>query len=165
MSRRELWEQVDGDLYEILEVGPDATTEEIQSAWRDMAKRFHPDRGGSAQDFQRAEISYQVLSDQASRHAYDSRFFGARRGDLPRPPPQWHGDQMSSVHDRPEQGRPAEPYALPEQTWSNWQVLLLVLGLLLAVILAVVFAAALGIVIVLAVVTVAVGSALKRGQR
>ena len=71
MSRRDLWEQVDADLYLLLGVSPQADSEQIQLAWRSTAKRLHPDRGGSVTDFQNAEIAYQVLSDPLERGRYD----------------------------------------------------------------------------------------------
>lgn len=71
MSRRDLWDQVDGDLYRVLGVEPDASPDEIQSAWRSTAKRLHPDLGGSVADFQQAEVAYQVLSDPLERGRYD----------------------------------------------------------------------------------------------
>lgn len=71
MSGRDLWNQVDGDLYQVLGVENSATSEEIQSAWRTTAKRLHPDIGGSVTEFQQAEIAYQVLSDPLERGRYD----------------------------------------------------------------------------------------------
>ena len=57
MSRRDLWDQVDGDLYQLLGVESSASADEIQVAWRSTAKRLHPDRGGSVTEFQQAEIA------------------------------------------------------------------------------------------------------------
>ena len=71
MSRRDLWDQVDGDLYQLLGVESSASADEIQVAWRSTAKRLHPDRGGSVTEFQQAEIAYQVLSDPLERGRYD----------------------------------------------------------------------------------------------
>lgn len=71
MARRELWEQVDADLYLVLGVSEDASDDEIQLAWRAAAKRLHPDRGGNIEEFQRAEIAYQVLSSPLERSRYD----------------------------------------------------------------------------------------------
>lgn len=71
MARRDLWDQVDGDLYLVLGVEPGATSDQIQSAWRTTAKRLHPDLGGSVTEFQQAEIAYQVLSAPLERGRYD----------------------------------------------------------------------------------------------
>ncbi len=71
MARRELWDQVDGDLYAILRVSPSATSAEIQSAWRAIAKQAHPDLGGSVSRFQAAEVAYQVLANPGQRLRYD----------------------------------------------------------------------------------------------
>lgn len=71
MARKQLWEQVDDDLYELLGVDPGATADDINSAWRSTAKRLHPDLGGDVAAFQNAEIAYQVLSDPLERAQYD----------------------------------------------------------------------------------------------
>jgi len=71
VARKELWEQVDSDLYQVLGVEHDATEEQIGDAWRSVAKRTHPDRGGSVAEFQAAEVAYQVLSDPFQRRRYD----------------------------------------------------------------------------------------------
>ncbi len=60
--------------YEVLGVGQDATAREIKLAFRNLARRYHPDRNPLAQASDRfKEISeaYEVLSDPARRVAYD----------------------------------------------------------------------------------------------
>ncbi len=64
------------DLYEILDISPVATQEEIKSAYRALARRYHPDSGdatASADRFQEIHAAYEVLSDTAQRRAYDRR--------------------------------------------------------------------------------------------
>ena len=39
-------------MYEILEINKDATTEEIKKAYRRLALKHHPDKGGSVEVFQ-----------------------------------------------------------------------------------------------------------------
>lgn len=71
MTRQELWEQTDADLYRVLGVPADADAASIQAAWRDAAKRTHPDLGGSHSQFRAVHVAYLVLSDPDSRARYD----------------------------------------------------------------------------------------------
>lgn len=65
--------------YQILGVSRDASSEEIRSAYRRLAKRFHPDVAESAgpDRFHELRGAYEVLSDPKRRRAYD---LGAREG-------------------------------------------------------------------------------------
>src|SRR5256714_3390073 len=63
------------DYYEVLGVGKEAGDQEIKGAYRELAKRFHPDRNPddpTAEDrFKEASEAYSVLSDGQKRAAYD----------------------------------------------------------------------------------------------
>lgn len=70
------------DHYELLGVPRDATGEQIQTAFFDAAKRFHPDklgveladlRASSARLFARLSEAHQTLADSASRQQYDAK--------------------------------------------------------------------------------------------
>ena len=41
-------------------------------AYRLLAKKHHPDRGGSAADFARVQQAFEVLSDPRQREVYDT---------------------------------------------------------------------------------------------
>lgn len=58
-------------LYDDLGVGADATTEEINAAYRKQAKRHHPDAGGDADTFARLGRAVAVLRDPTRRAEYD----------------------------------------------------------------------------------------------
>lgn len=62
------------DYYEVLGVGRDASAEEIQQAFRKLARRHHPDvnRDPAAEErFKEINEAYQVLSDPKTRQRYD----------------------------------------------------------------------------------------------
>ncbi len=60
------------DFYKILGVARDATPEEIKKAFREKAKRFHPDRNKSSQEFfKKVTLAYETLIDPEKRKKYD----------------------------------------------------------------------------------------------
>ena len=62
------------DLYEVLGVGRDATAQDIQRAYRKLARTYHPDVNkdpAAERRFQEISEAYEVLSDPESRRRYD----------------------------------------------------------------------------------------------
>lgn len=61
------------NFYAVLGVSPDASEQKIRSAYRALARRFHPDRGpgSSSGKFQEMVEAYETLSDPGRRQAYD----------------------------------------------------------------------------------------------
>jgi len=63
------------DYYEVLSVGKDAGDQEIKGAYRELAKRYHPDRNpddpAAEEKFKEASEAYSILSDAQKRAAYD----------------------------------------------------------------------------------------------
>jgi curved DNA-binding protein len=87
------------DYYDILGVKPDAGEAEIKSAYRKLARKYHPDKNkdaGAEEKFKSINEANEVLRDAEKRRAYDQvRAGGYRGGEQFRPPPgfgqQGHG--------------------------------------------------------------------------
>ncbi len=63
--------------YDILGVAEDASNEQIKKAFKDIAKKEHPDRGGDEARFKEANEAYDTLKNSQKRHDYDTmRKFG-----------------------------------------------------------------------------------------
>ena len=63
--------------YDILGVSEDASNEQIKRAFKDIAKKEHPDRGGDESKFKEANEAYDTLKDIKKRQEYDTiRKFG-----------------------------------------------------------------------------------------
>lgn len=63
------------DLYKILGIRFDATQDEIKSAYKKLALKYHPDKNGSEDAphmFRKVRIAYETLSDTAKRTNYDT---------------------------------------------------------------------------------------------
>lgn len=71
----------DKDLYKILGVDKNASEDEIKSAYRRLAKQYHPDLNKTpeaAEKFKEINAAYEVLSDKTKRENYDR--FGSADG-------------------------------------------------------------------------------------
>jgi DnaJ-class molecular chaperone len=78
------------DYYALLRVDRTATTAELRRSYRLLALRYHPDRAGpdGTEIFQRIARAYAVLSDAATRMAYDGQL---RRSPSPAAPGAHNG--------------------------------------------------------------------------
>ena len=59
--------------YSVLGVDPTATSEQIKTAYRKLARQHHPDSGGDAEKFKQVTEAYDVLKDAHKRAAFDHR--------------------------------------------------------------------------------------------
>lgn len=76
------------DHYQTLGVSKDADIKDIKRAYRKLASKHHPDKGGDKGEFQKIQAAYDTLSDPQKRAQYDNPnpfgegfVFNARGGD------------------------------------------------------------------------------------
>lgn len=81
------------DYYETLDVGRNATEKEIKTAYRKLARKWHPDlhsgkdKDAAEEKFKQINEAYEVLSDTEKREKYDQLGANWRTGQDFRPPP------------------------------------------------------------------------------
>ena len=59
------------DYYADLNVNKDASAKEIKKAFRKLAQKHHPDRGGKEEDFKKINEAYETLGDANKKAQYD----------------------------------------------------------------------------------------------
>jgi len=82
------------DPYRVLQVPPDADQETIRAAYRNQARRHHPDHAGDAGQLRMAALNaaWEILGDPARRAAYDrarAEEAADPRSHRPRPSEPW----------------------------------------------------------------------------
>ena len=97
------------DYYDVLGVSPDAGAEEIKRAYRQLARRYHPDISGEERGAAFLELAraYDVLRDPDRRRRYDARGGAHHDPAAGDSAPGWFADEVaidfpsvSSVLDR-----------------------------------------------------------------
>jgi curved DNA-binding protein len=91
------------DYYAILGVGRDASREEIQRAYRKLARKHHPDvdkSPGATQRFAQMAEAYEVLKDKEKRARYDALGARWKDGEEFTPPSGWQEFHFEPGADR-----------------------------------------------------------------
>lgn len=100
--------------YQTLQVKPTATQAEIKQAYRQMAKRFHPDSNHNIKDsdrIRRINAAYEVLNDPQQRQNYDRQQFSSAKGKKNYKP------QNQQYRRQGKTGKNADEHL---QQWLEW---------------------------------------------
>ncbi|WP_372739626.1 DnaJ C-terminal domain-containing protein [Neptunomonas sp.] len=96
------------DYYKLLGVAHDADTKTIKTAYRKLARKYHPDvnpEEGAEEKFKEVAEAYEVLKNAERRAEYDElRRYGGQRNKGFEPPPGWQGGRGKASGSAPFEG-------------------------------------------------------------
>src|SRR5262252_8621472 len=98
------------DYYKVLGVERSVTADALKTAYRRLARKFHPDVSKEANAearFKEVQEAYEVLKDPAKRAAYDQLGSEWKSGQQFHPPPDWGSGFEFGGGGAPRSGRSA----------------------------------------------------------
>jgi len=104
------------NFYAVLGIRPDANQETIRSAYRILARRYHPDSGSgsSTEKFRQVTEAYETLIDAGRRELYDRSCLQPHRPAPVRVEPMTAPPEFMHQHRGDLFGRfPIEPFSAP----------------------------------------------------
>lgn len=111
------------DLYQLLGVTPNASSDEIRTSYRALALKWHPDknRGNAeaAEKFKSLSAAYAVLSDPSKRAMYDAERSGMGFGLLSSLLSSWSGSSHESGQPGSTDGLGARAAGIAEEWLSG----------------------------------------------
>jgi molecular chaperone DnaJ len=94
------------NIYAILAISPNASADEIRSAYRRLAKEFHPDHyAGGSEKFKDIQEAYSVPGNSRRRREYEqyikesTRKTTSRRAGYPEPEPLITEERISDLRE------------------------------------------------------------------
>ncbi|BGP15583.1 DnaJ sub C member 7 [Rhodosporidiobolus nylandii] len=90
-ERKREWEEKHPDPYKALGIPREATQDEIRKAYRALALKHHPDKGGDPEEFKKVTAAYELLGDESDEYVempysffFADMLFGGAFGGVPR---------------------------------------------------------------------------------
>jgi hypothetical protein len=113
------------DAYAVLGLTRGASDDEVRAAWRDAARRTHPDVGGDAVAFRRAREAYEILIDPVQRAAHD-RLLDARSAGPTDDPHRGRATTAQADTSAPRPSTPHRPASSrpgSRDRWWEWMLI------------------------------------------
>ena len=109
--------------YETLGISRDATEAEIKKAYKDLARKYHPDRpDGNNEIFLRVQEANETLSSALKRAEYDRETFGESIADAGTDGQSGGGPEMGAFVGKKKGGTYHSPeYVDSLRKWEEWK--------------------------------------------
>ena len=102
--------------YQVLQVSPQATQQEIKQSYRRLAKQFHPDSQTQTQNSERIislNAAYEILGDRKNRRMYDRQLQLGHTTDF-------YVSRQARNAEAHRQYQQQRAYSSPEVTYEQW---------------------------------------------